>query len=51
MEIIIQERGGMKMEIHEIAERNENKITRREEWKRKYRYSKRGVGENTARRE
>ena len=37
MEIIIQERGGKKMGKHEIAERNENKSTGREEWKRKYR--------------
>ena len=45
MKIIIQEREGMKMEIHEVAERNENKKTVRGEWKRKYRYSKRGVVE------
>ena len=37
MKIIIQEREGMKMEIHEVAERNENKKTVRGEWKGKYR--------------
>ena len=31
MEIIIQERGGKKMGIHEVAEGNENKNTGREE--------------------
>ena len=31
MEVIMQEKGGKKMGIHEIAERNENKSTGRGE--------------------